>query len=83
MKILKLIVSIVISLAAGGIGAIFSTSTIPNWYAALAKPSFNPPNWLFGPAWTILYLLMGVSLYFVWTSRVQNKKSPIWLFLFN
>lgn len=74
MKILKLIASIIISLAAGGIGAIFSASAIPTWYATLAKPSFNPPNWLFGPAWTIFYLLMGISVYLVWTSAVQNKK---------
>jgi tryptophan-rich sensory protein len=74
MKILKLIVSIIVSFAAGAIGAIFTASAIPTWYATLIKPAFNPPNWLFAPAWSILYLLMGIALYLVWISPKENKK---------
>ncbi len=74
MKIGKLIVSIGVSFLAGVVGSIFTFSAIPTWYATLAKPSFNPPNWLFGPAWTILYILMGIALYLIWTSATQNKK---------
>lgn len=74
MKIGKFIVSIGVSFSAGAIGSIFTFSAIPTWYATLAKPSFNPPNWLFGPAWTILYILMGIAFYLVWTSPRENKK---------
>jgi benzodiazapine receptor len=61
----KLAISIIISLAAGGIGVIFTSPAIGTWYAALNKPGFTPPNWLFGPAWTTLYILMGIAAFFV------------------
>jgi len=48
-KIIKLAVSIAIPQAAGIIGSVFTMKAIPDWYAGLNKPSFNPPNWLFGP----------------------------------
>jgi tryptophan-rich sensory protein len=63
---LKLVVSIVSTEAAGLIGSIFTSSSIPTWYKTLNKPSFNPPNWLFGPVWTTLYLMMGVAFYRIW-----------------
>ncbi|MGB6839296.1 MAG: TspO/MBR family protein, partial [Microgenomates group bacterium] len=66
---IKLIASIIICQLAGIIGAIFTTPSISDWYAGLNKPFFNPPNWLFGPAWTLLYLLMGISLYLVWKQK--------------
>ncbi len=71
---LKLIVSILMCLLAGGLGTIFTISQIPTWYAALNKPSFNPPNYLFAPVWTTLYILMGVSLYLVWKKTLKTKK---------
>ncbi len=51
----KLIISIVATVGIGSLGGIFTIAEIPNWYAGLNKPSFNPPNWLFGPVWTSLY----------------------------
>lgn len=56
---------LILCLSAGFIGSIFTTPSIPTWYAGLAKPFFSPPNWLFGPVWTFLYLLMGISLWLV------------------
>lgn len=74
IKIIRVIIPIVICLFAGFIGSFFTTTAIPTWYASINKPSFNPPNWLFGPVWTFLYILMGISLYIIWDKDVKNKK---------
>jgi len=54
---------------AGVLGAFFTSSEIPAWYASLNKPGITPPNWLFMPMWLSLYTLMGVSLYIVWNKK--------------
>jgi len=63
---------------AGVIGSIFTRTSIPKWYSALAKPALTPPNFIFPIVWTILYILMGIALYLVWTSSIRysqdNKK---------
>ena len=71
-KWLKLIVSIIIPQAAGLLGSIATTSSVRSWYPTLNKPVFNPPSWLFAPVWTLLFLLMGISLYLVWQKGVQT-----------
>jgi len=80
--IYKLIISMVICQCAGLIGSIFTTPSIPTWYAALQKPAFTPPNWLFAPAWVTLYLLMGISASLVWQRGLDNRQNRVALIVF-
>ena len=70
----KLIFAIVLCQLAGIIGSVFTVNSIPTWYATLVKPTFNPPSWVFGPVWTILYTLMGISLYLVMSKGLKKKE---------
>lgn len=70
----KLVISVVGCELVGLSGTPFTISAIPTWYAGLAKPFFAPPNWLFGPVWTLLYFLMGVSVFLIWKQGEKNKK---------
>jgi benzodiazapine receptor len=72
LNIVKLLLALAACLCAGFIGSMFTTSKIPTWYAALQKPGFTPPNWLFAPAWTVLYILMGVAAFLVWRKGLNN-----------
>jgi len=67
--ILKLLLSLLLPFLAGGLGSAFTTPAIPTWYATLNKPVWQPPSWLFGPVWTTLYVMMGLSLFFVIKNR--------------
>lgn len=67
--------------AAGGVGVIATMPNIPTWYEHLHQPSFRPPNWLFGPVWTILYTLMAVALYKVIKSSHPHRNNAIVVFL--
>jgi tryptophan-rich sensory protein len=74
---IKLLISIIVCQLAGGIGSIFTSSSVKTWYLTINKPSFNPPNWLFAPVWTVLFLLMAISLFLIWR---KNYKSGIIIF---
>ncbi len=74
VQVAKLLASLTICFAAGLIGSVFTRSAIPIWYATLKKPTFTPPNWVFGPAWSALYALMGVSAYLVWRKGLASHK---------
>ena len=82
-NVLKLLGSFVVVIAAGGIGSLATTRAIPTWYQGLRKPPFNPPEWLFGPAWTVLYLLMAVAAFLVWKQGFNSAgvKPALALFL--
>lgn len=78
----KLVISIIATVGIGSLGGIFTISEIPNWYANLTKPSFNPPNWIFGPVWTSLYTMMGISFYLIWKQKESElRKKAIQLFV--
>jgi benzodiazapine receptor len=64
--IVKLVICIIACFAAAGFGSIFTSKAIPDWYRGLKKPPYTPPNWVFGPVWTVLYILMAVSVFLVW-----------------
>jgi len=81
-KALKLIISILICQGAGVVGSLFTSPAISTWYATIQKPSFNPPNWIFAPVWTLLFLLMGISLYLMWEKGLENKKAKTAFFIF-
>lgn len=71
---LKLVAAILVCELVGIIGGIFTLSAIPTWYAELNKPPFSPPNWLFAPAWAVLYALMGIAVFLVWKKGFQKKE---------
>ncbi len=64
--VLRLVVGIGVCLLAGLVGSLATRGAVASWYPTLVKPSFTPPSWLFGPVWTVLYVLMGVAVALVW-----------------
>jgi len=71
-NIFKFVISIIICESVGIIGSFFTFSSVSNWFPTLVKPWFSPPSWLFGPVWTMLYFLMGLSLYIVWNYKTET-----------
>lgn len=79
-KIGAFLLSLIIPLAVGGISGFFTVSAIPGWYQTIQKPSWNPPNWVFGPVWTTLYVLMGIAMYWIWTQpRTEQRQRALYL----
>ena len=72
-----------LTLTVGGVSGFFTASSVRGWYTTLRKPWFNPPDWIFGPVWTLLYVMMGVALYMVWNAQADaSLKSRALLFFF-
>lgn len=69
----KIAISAIVFLGLGTLSGLSTMSDIQGWYADLNKPPFNPPNWLFGPAWTILYILMGGSFGLIWQVAAKGR----------
>ncbi len=81
-NLFKLLASLGICFLAGGIGSFFTSQAIPGWYQNINKPFFNPPNWIFGPVWTVLFFMMGISLYSIWRKEApeKQKRSAVLIF---
>lgn len=70
-------VSLIIVFIVGAIGSVATSPQIPVWYATLARPAWAPPNWLFPVVWTILYILIGISLFLVWRKGLESKQALV------
>ncbi len=80
-KIFTYIIAIVICQLAGIIGSLFTTPAVRGWYAGINRPSFSPPNWLFAPVWTTLFVLMGISVAIIWLSEKNDlRKKALLIF---
>ncbi|HEX8746647.1 MAG TPA: TspO/MBR family protein [Pyrinomonadaceae bacterium] len=78
---LALGLSIAICFSAAGIGSLFTDPEIGGWYARIEKPSWTPPNWVFGPVWSVLYLMMAVAAWLVWKEKgFAGAAAPLALF---
>lgn len=81
-SVVTLVALLGLTLGLGALGSLATVPQIPGWYAQLQKPAFNPPNWIFGPVWTTLYVLMAVSIWRVWRStHADALKTKVAFFL--
>ena len=76
-NIFKLIISILIPLVIGFLGSFFTAGSVDSWYTTINKPSFNPPDWIFAPVWTILFILIGLSFYLVWRKNFGEDRKKV------
>ncbi|SER42371.1 TspO and MBR related proteins [Faunimonas pinastri] len=79
-SLLVLLLSLAICGAVAVSASLVTIPQIPGWYATLRKPFFQPPNWLFGPAWTVLYVMMAVAVWQVWRRRSPLTGKAIGLY---
>ncbi len=75
--VIKFIIALLLCQCAGFAGSLFTTPSIPTWYATLNKPSFTPPSWIFAPVWTLLYVLMGITLFMLWQRFSHTRMTRV------
>jgi len=79
---IKFVIAVAFPLVVGGLSGFSTSRGVETWYPTLAKPSFNPPSWVFGPVWTTLYILMGIAAFFVWRKGFAREGVKFALSLF-
>lgn len=83
IQVFKFIIALAVCFGASGLSALFmANDPVTNWYAQLQKPGFTPPNWVFGPAWTTLYLMMAISAFLIWNEGLEHPKVKLALAVF-
>lgn len=75
-KPLAFIISIAITLGIGALGSWATAQSVKTWYLTINKPYFNPPNWLFAPVWTSIFILIGIAAYLVWIKKDKVTHFP-------
>jgi len=75
-KISRIAIVVIICLAVGYLSGMVTRTSITTWYPILVKPSFNPPNWIFAPVWTSLYVMMGVAAGLIW-NQITTQKAAV------
>jgi len=78
----RLFLSYVLPFGAGFVGSFFTAPKIKTWYTTLDKPSLSPPDWVFAPVWTGIYILMGTALYRIWRLAHYRKDARLWTIVF-
>jgi benzodiazapine receptor len=78
----RLLISVTLPLLVGGLSGFATARGVQEWYPSLTKPPFNPPAWVFGPVWTLLYFMMGVAAYLVWQKGWENEIVRVALVLY-
>jgi tryptophan-rich sensory protein len=73
----KLVIALLLPQLAGLLGSLATTQAISTWYVTLNRPSFAPPNWLFAPVWTLLFILMGIAFYLIWEKSVTESQKKL------
>lgn len=78
---IKILVCVLLCAGLGFASGFSTANEINGWYSQIQKPSWNPPNWIFGPVWTSLYILMGIAAGIVWNSKDDEKVRALLLFI--
>ena len=82
-NIIRFVLAIALPLTIGAVAGFFTSLSVKGWYSTVIKPSFNPPDWVFAPVWTLLYIMMGIAFYIIWnkdTAKLLKRKAMLFYF---